>query len=92
MNIEKEGYNGWRNYTTWRVNLELFSDMDFTGERFESVYALSEYLKNYVYEFIEGVRDDNDFLVSGWASAFVSEVDFYEITQAIVRDNPEIIK
>jgi len=27
MNINE--YNGWTNYATWRVNLELFSDMDY---------------------------------------------------------------
>ena len=32
MNYEK--YNGWSNYATWRINLELFSNTNFVEEDF----------------------------------------------------------
>lgn len=50
---EKEEYNGWSNYATWRINLEMINggytemlcDDDIVHD---SVYELSEHIKQYV--------------------------------------------
>ena len=45
-------YNGWTNYATWRVNLELFSDMDYKDyfDQFPDTEALKDYVENVVFE------------------------------------------
>jgi len=50
MSINK--YNGWTNYATWRVNLELFSDMDYKDyfDQFPDTEALEDYVEHVVFE------------------------------------------
>ena len=79
-------YNGWTNFSTWKVNLEILSDMEFE----EQVSA--DYLKDLVQEIVFEDSDINT-LQSGYAQAFLSEVNFYEIADAINEEfdenNPE---
>ena len=45
---ESAKYNGWTNYATWRVNLEMFDGMnleDLTGQTEWDTGDLAEYLK-----------------------------------------------
>ena len=44
-NKETEKYNGWTNYETWRVNLEMFDGMSFEREGGETVTA--EFCEDY---------------------------------------------
>ena len=50
MNINE--YNGWTNYATWRINLELFSDMDYKDyfDEFPDTEALEDYVEHVVFE------------------------------------------
>ena len=68
-------YNGWTNYATWRVNLEILSDMEFD----EQVSA--DYLKDLVEELV--FIDVKDCLAADYARAFIAQVNFYEIAEAI---------
>ena len=45
-------YNGWTNYATWRINLELFSDMDVEDyfDEFPDVDELKDYAENVIFE------------------------------------------
>ncbi len=70
-----EKCNGWTNYATWRVNLEILSDMEFD----EQVSA--DYLKDLVEELV--FIDTKDCLATDYASAFIAQVNFYEIAEAI---------
>jgi hypothetical protein len=80
-------HNGWTNYATWRVNLEIFDGIDleyFTDEIGKGdVYALSKRLK----EFADNVISA-DGTVEGtavdYARAFLAEVNFYEISKHLV--------
>jgi hypothetical protein len=45
----KENYNGWTNYATWRISLELFDGYEL---RFPNTYELSEYLKELAEEIV----------------------------------------
>ena len=78
MNTEK--YNGWTNYATWRVNLEIFdglcSDMDN-----EEVTA--EYCKEYAESVIFSEFADTQCLACDYASAFIAEVNWHEIAEAL---------
>jgi len=70
-----EKYNGWTNYATWRVNLEILGDMQFD----EQVSA--DYLKDLVEELV--FIDVKDCLAADYARAFIAQVNFYEIAEAI---------
>ena len=72
-------YNGWANYATWRVMLEIFdgqSVKDFTGEQTIETYDLSLLLKDNAYELVIG---DAQGLMADYATAFLNDVDWYEI-------------
>ena len=78
-------YNGWTNYETWRVNLEIFDGMD--GKDFEhcdGVYDLSRALKGYAEDFVGDSAPPG--LAQDYALAFVSHVNFYEIAEHMAAD------
>ena len=77
--MNNKNYNGWTNYATWRVNLEILSDIEFE----EQVSA--DYLKEIVEEaiFVNFDTCDTPRLIEDYARAFVSEVNFYEIAHSI---------
>ncbi len=70
-------YNGWTNYATWRVNLELFSDMDYKDyfDQFPDVDNLKDYVENVVFDNY----NDTLGLVEDYARAFLSNVNWWEI-------------
>ena len=73
-------YNGWTNYATWRVNLEILGDIDM-----HEVLVTADYLKEIVEDvvFSQYELGNGSHLVEDYARAFVSEVNFYEIAQSI---------
>ena len=84
MNENK--YNGWTNYSTWRVNLEMFDGINPTdyGWDLSDEYALGQCLKDWAEEIIcdsapEGLAQD-------YALAFVSDVNWQEIAEHIICD------
>ena len=83
MNINE--YNGWSNYATWRINLELFSDMDYKDcfDEFPNVEMLEDYVENVVFE-----HHGNMGLMEDYARAFIRDVNFFEIYDHI-RENYE---
>lgn len=73
-------YNGWSNYETWRVNLELFDGFDpddewMTGDKLE---AMAD-------EWTEGQTTDGSF-ASGILGTFLSAVNWQEIADHINED------
>ena len=77
MNDKK--HNGWTNYATWRVNLEILSDIEFE----EQVSA--DYLKDLTEECVfEGVATQR--IAEDYAHAFLSDVNYYEIANHINDD------
>ena len=76
---ENKKYNGWTNFSTWKVNLEILSDMEWE----ETTSA--EALKDLVEEIVFGDSDINT-LQSGYANAFLSEVNYYELSNSINED------
>lgn len=90
INSSEKKHNGWTNYATWRVNLEIFDGMDIR-EMFESeveegdAYSLSKALKNYAESIIEedGTREG---LAVYYALAFLSDVNWYEIAEHKLDD------
>ena len=77
--MNKNEYNGWSNYATWRVSLEIFDSMhveDYFDE-FPDVDDLKDYVENVVFENYHGTLG----LVEDYARVFLSEVNYHEILQ-----------
>ena len=84
--MDRTTYNGWTNYATWRVNLEIFDDIDrdyiidYFGKDVDQ-----DALKEYVDDVVFGDLDTKGFtLIQGYADAFLSEVNFYEIREHLI--------
>jgi hypothetical protein len=70
-------YNGWTNYATWRVNLEILGDIEFE----ETVTA--DDLEEIVEDCVFNNTVEKDCLAADYARAFISEVNFHEIAKNI---------
>ena len=81
----KNDYNGWTNYATWRINLELFSDMEVTDyfDELPTIEMLENYVENVVFDHYGTMG-----LIEDYARAFLCNVNYYEILEHI-RENYE---
>ena len=66
-----DSYNGWTNYATWRVNLEILGDMDW----YETEHVDADYLQ----ELVENIVFDNyaqpkNGLMEDYARAFLNDL------------------
>ena len=92
-----EAYNGWANYETWRINLEMLDGMgceDFgivpDGEEEND---LAERLESYCVELVEmdakhGNRYHEGFALD-LALSFLHKVDWQEIAEHMISDYTE---
>ena len=74
--------NGWTNYATWRVHLELFdgqSPYDITGQRRPHKYDLQQALRDQATEALESSATAGQSLALDFALAFLSDVNWWEI-------------
>lgn len=79
-------YNGWTNYATWRVNLEIFDGVDVAEYGFPlDIDGLSEAIEEFArdtvtdYENITGLAAD-------YALAFLSDVNWREIAEHLIPE------
>ena len=72
-----EKCNGWTNYATWRINLEILSDVEFD----EQVSA--DYLEDLVEDCVFTNAVVKDCLAADYARAFIARVNFHEIAESI---------
>lgn len=81
-------HNGWTNYETWRVNLEIFDgfDMDDVPSTIDNPYDLAEYLKEMADELVCG---DAEGLARDYARAFLSDVDYYQIATLMIEESEQ---
>ena len=78
-------YNGWTNYATWRINLEILGDIEFE----EKVDA--DYLEEIVEDVVFNNTVEKDCLAADYARAFIDEVNFYEIAKEINEESEVFI-
>jgi len=84
--MKNQTYNGWANYATWRINLEIFDGADFTGYSNDE-YELSQQLRDYAEEVI--FIDIPDGLAKDYAYAFLQEVRWTQIAKSIIANEEE---
>ena len=86
--MSKTTYNGWSNYPTWRINLEIFSDMEVTDyfDELPTTEMLEDYVENIVFD-----HSGTMGLIEDYARAFLANVDYREILESI-KDDYELNK
>ena len=79
-------YNGWSNYPTWRINLEILGDIQWVEEEIEILDEdmLKEYVENAVFEN-NGISGHLG-LMEDYARAFLANVDYREILESIIEN------
>jgi hypothetical protein len=74
--MTNQNYNGWTNYATWRVNLELFDGME------PDEYGPDE-LRELAQDLIEQTASG---LALDYALAFLEDVNWYEIAKHLAPE------
>ena len=85
-------YNGWTNYATWRVNLEMFDGAnwnDYYIGSFPEPYDLGLALKEHTQDLIYEAGGGEGNIAVDYALAFLSDVNWYEIAKHMIADNIE---
>ena len=77
--MKKQEYNGWSNYATWRINLEILGDIEFDHP------VTYDYLEEIVEDVVFTNKTPGGF-IEDFARSFVSEVNFEELADAINSD------
>lgn len=73
--MQNEKYNGWTNYATWRVSLEMFSDWDMSDYGLMNAEECQSIAEDHI-EFSSEPGFARDY-----ARAFLSEVNWHEIVE-----------
>lgn len=84
MKKKPQTYNGWYNYATWRIALEMFDGQDdLIVELFDVTcgdeYEFARQLKHYVWNIIE--EDCLNRLTRDYALCFLDNVNWTEIAE-----------
>lgn len=86
-------YNGWTNYATWRINLEVFdnlhlsefhADDDKVDPELICAHTLAEALQERAEYYIE--CETKEGLARGYALAFLSDVNWHEIAKHMIEN------
>ena len=77
MDTQNTKHNGWTNYATWRVNLEMFDGQDLSN----GLKAYAEDCKDWAIATLE--EDCESGLALDYALAFLAEVNWSEIAESI---------
>ena len=78
MKMNNEKYNGWTNYATWRINLEIFSGFSEWWDEGEVTHTTVQEMAE---EFVLMDTDDHTSMVASYAMAFISDVNWHEIAE-----------
>lgn len=76
-----EKYNGWTNYATWRVNLEM-CDYDGASDNDLDEYELGLSLRESALDFMS---QEASGLALDYAEAFLADVNWYEIAERMIE-------
>jgi hypothetical protein len=82
---DTNAHNGWTNYATWRVNLEMFDGLtadDIGIPDDADAWVAGKYADAYAHDFMCDHCENN--ILQGWLGAFLSDVDWNEIGQHLI--------
>lgn len=87
-----EKYNGWTNYETWRINLEIFNDWHQEEDSDEDIdeediAVKAASLKSQVEDLIQGSSEKG--IARSYAMAFISDVNWQEIARHYLPETEE---
>lgn len=85
-----EKYNGYTNYATWRVNLEIVEQMDIEFAVEENLRFDADMVEEWVEYAVFG-DEDPDNLMSSYAQSFLSEVNYHELANNLNEEVEERI-
>ena len=78
-------YNGWSNYATWRISLEMLDGFEADWNMpVEDISDMADYLQEYCISLIEESTPDG--LAKDYAFAFMSDINWREIAEHIIED------
>lgn len=97
MNKDKEEtYNGWSNYATWKVNLEMVDGVHFeeAETKYDSISSLAEAIKENCESYLgdEAGGYGGEGLNHDYAMAFISDVNWYEVAEYVADNYPSIMQ
>ena len=75
--METTKYNGWANYATWRIHLEIVEDIEF------ETHQTAEDIKEIVESVVLDQLPKDVGLAYDYAAAFIDQVNFYEIAEFV---------
>lgn len=100
--MKNQTYNGWANYATWRVNLEVFDGLNLRNhfDTIPDAYTVGKWAEEYAEELIDAALSNPSRvhgsmltpsdIVSGWVRAFLDDVDWYSIAEHLIEDASEV--
>jgi len=89
--MSNEKYNGWTNYATWRVNLEIVEQIDIEFAVEENREVTPDWVQDYV-EWVVFSNDEQDSLMWYYAEAFLNQVNYVELANRLNEEIQERIK
>jgi hypothetical protein len=83
-------YNGWTNYATWRVNLEMIDGLDPKDMCWDKMdrFDLKDALRTYCDEMLLETCPEGG-LAFEYAQVFFSDVNWLEIADSMIDDYPD---
>lgn len=90
--MKDKEYNGWTNYETWRIQLEVFDGQELTDffdpsgmEKDDvDIRDIASLLEDHIVSYLE---ESGKGLVLDLAMSFISNVDFEEIAKHMINDH-----
>ena len=85
-------YNGYTNYATWRVNLEIVEQIDIEFAVEENLRFDADMVEEWVEFAVFGDGYNKDALIQDYAQAFLNEVNYTELASNLNEEIEERIK
>jgi len=85
-------YNGWTNYATWRINLEIFDGIehnevfDLTLDSWDLRHVVQDYAEEVIFSGRSYDERGQTNLMEDYARAFLSDVNWHEIASHMIED------
>ena len=79
-------YNGFSNYPTWRISLEIFDGLDLKDVVDSADEITAEWVNDYVDYIVFETAGNPTGLVADYAKGFLSSVNYWEIA-SLLKEN-----